>query len=487
MMLLNHTVIYLAANAFAAAFGLLNVVLFTRYFGSGDYGIYVLGFGFANIASSLLGSWLRLPIAREQARGDGTDIRGYLLRGFALSCAVAPATFLAAHLVGLGYQAATTAVIFALTIIYFDLTQELLRARLKAFSVMKATMLRAVLVPLLGVAFTALGTSGLLLLASSALAYALSALVFTRDAWAGVVLRIQRARLWHMARAGLPLTVSITLLAISSVADRLIVAYFAGAAETGKYSAGADLVRQALTMPAVSAAAAFFPIAVQTLANRGGEAARRHLDECLELLVAITLPAALGIAVTSAHIANIVLGPEFRSLAAQIMPIISMAVVFQVLTYQYLHISFLLSERNSFYLLNTGAAVVFGVIVASCLTAAFGAIGTAWGRLAADVFGFLVAVLLTRWAFPLPWKPGKLVRVIGAAMVMALIVKGFDMFVSKSDSLALAVLIPVGIASYGALCLLLDICRARDGARHLVEVTRNFFRAPSREIGGGSA
>jgi hypothetical protein len=37
------------------------------------------------------------------------------------------------------------------------------------------------------------------------------------------------------------------------------------------------------------------------------------------------------------------------------------------------------------------------------------------------------------------------------------------------------------------LCLLLDICRARDGARHLVEVTRNFFRAPSREIGGGSA
>ena len=40
---------------------------------------------------------------------------------------------------------------------------------------MKATMVRAVLVPALGIAFTAVGATGVLLLISSALAYLLAA------------------------------------------------------------------------------------------------------------------------------------------------------------------------------------------------------------------------------------------------------------------------------------------------------------------------
>ena len=36
------------------------------------------------------------------------------------------------------------------------------------------------------------------------------------------------------------------------------------------------------------------PMAVQILANRGPDATREHLRECFELILAITLPAALG-------------------------------------------------------------------------------------------------------------------------------------------------------------------------------------------------
>jgi len=103
-------------------------------------------------------------------------------------------------------------------------------------------------------------------LVSSALAYLVAALAFTRDTWSGTVLRFDGARLLSLAKAGLPLTLSLTLLAMSSVIDRFIIAHLLGPAYAGQYTAGVDLVRQALIIPAVSAAAAYFPLAVQILA-----------------------------------------------------------------------------------------------------------------------------------------------------------------------------------------------------------------------------
>lgn len=470
--LLGQSAINLVANVFSAAFGLVNVMVFTRLFAPAAFGVYVLGAGFATIVSIFLSSWLRLTIMREQARGDGTDVRGQVAVGFAASCVVTPAAFLAAPAAGIAAVPAVAAVAFALAISYFELTLELLRARLAAFTVMKATMLRAGLVPLFGFAFTAWGDNGALLLAASALAWLLAAVAFTRSAWAGTVWRFDARRLWELAGNGLPLTVSLTLLAVSGMMDRFIVAYFAGAARAGEYAAGVDLIRQSLIIPAVSLAAAFFPLSVQILANRGADAVRRHLEECLELLAAVTLPACIGLAIVSGHVANVVLGPQFRSMAGETMPIVSIAVIFQILTYQYLHISFLLSNRNAFYLINTGLTVAFNVVIAGLLTARYGAVGAAWARLAADLFGFLNAVLLTRRAFPVPLGFGRLGYVVLAAIVMAIVVKVTDSVISGSDLVVLAILGPIGAAAYALPAFFANVADARDRLRHAVTAMR---------------
>jgi O-antigen/teichoic acid export membrane protein len=474
-MLAGQTAINFAANAFSAAFGLLGVIVFTRLFAPAEFGIYVLGVGFAAIASTFLTSWLRLPILREQARGDGTDVRGIVLPGFLLSCLIAPVAGVAARLADLDDAAAFAAVGLALAIGFFETTQELLRARLQVFTVMKATMVRAVLVPALGVAFTTAGSTGVLLLVSSALAYLLAALAFTRDAWSGTLLHFDGARLLRFAKAGLPLTLSLTLLALSSVIDRFIIAHVIGSAYAGQYSAGVDIVRQALIIPAVSAAAAYVPLAVQILANRGPEAVRIHLEECIELLLAVALPACLGFAIVSPHVANVILGPDFRTMASEVMPIVAIAVIFQIVAYQYFHVSFLLSGRNAFYLLNTGSVLVFNAVVCYLLIARYGAIGAAWARLGAELFGFFSALLLTRWAFPVPMPLGRLTRVLTAAVAMAAIVKGLDLALSISDKEALIILLPIGIASYLAMCWLLDVAKTRARLNHGLLIVRGML------------
>jgi O-antigen/teichoic acid export membrane protein len=481
-MLVGQTAINFAANVFSAAFGLLNVVVFTRLFAPAEFGIYVLAAGFAVIASTFLTTWLRLPIMREQARGDGTDVRGIVVPGLLLSCLLGPAAYLSGRLLGLENDAAMAAVGLALAVGFFETSQELLRARLQAFTVMKATMIRAILVPALGVAFAMAGKTGVLLITSSALAYLLATIAFTRQAWLGTTIRFDGGRLWSLAKAGLPLTLSLTLLAMSSVIDRFIIAHLIGPAYAGQYTAGVDLVRQSLIIPAVSASAAFVPLAVQIFANRGRDAVRAHLDQCFEMLLAIVLPACLGFAIAAPHIANVILGADFRILAIEVMPIVSVAVIFQVLSYQYLHISFLLSGRNAFYLLNTGSVLVFNAVVSYLLIARFGAVGAAWGRLASELFGFFSALVLVRWAFPLPVSYRRLARVLFASAVMAVIVRAVDWAIAVPDRDALAVLLPVGIASYLAMCWLLDIANSRAYANRALLLVRNVVSQREKRI-----
>jgi O-antigen/teichoic acid export membrane protein len=460
-MLIGQASINLSANILSAVLGLLSVFVFTRLFSPHDYGTYLLGVGFAAVISVFLVGWFRNLILSGHAKDEGTDVRGQVMSGYLICCLAAPIAYGLGRLVGLDAPAALAAVVLAVAIGLFELTQDLLRARLMALTVMKATLVRAASVLCLGVVVAFLSPTGFLLLLSSALAYLLAVLIQSRAAWRGTVIKSDISGLSKVARQGLPLTLSLTLLAIASVTDRFMIANLVGAAEAGKYVAGLDLVRQTLMIPAMSVAAAFFPLAVQIHANQGNTAVRSHLAECVELLLAITLPACLGFAVIASHVANVVLGADFREVAAQAMPIVAVAVVFQVLTQQYLHASFLLSGRNSLYLINTASIIAANVILSYVLVSKYGAIGAAWARLGADLIGFAGALILSRWAFPVPIPLGRLALTMVAGLVMALAVGTIDRNLHVSDLTACAVLVGAGSAGYVAMCWLLDISRTR--------------------------
>jgi O-antigen/teichoic acid export membrane protein len=460
-MLIGQASINLAANAFSAALGLLSVFIFTRLFSPHDYGVYLLGVGFASVISVFLVGWFRNLILSGHARNDGTDVRGLVISGYLICCLTAPIAYGLGRLVGLDTNAALAAVALAVAIGLFELTQDLVRARLMALSVMKATLVRAVAVLGLGGVVAFVSPTGFLLLLSSALAYLLAVLIQSRTAWRGTIVKFDRSSLAALARSGLPLTLSLTLLAVSSVTDRFMIANLVGAADAGKYVAALDLVRQTLMLPAMSAAAAFFPMAIQIRASQDDTAVRSHFADCAELLLSITLPACLGFAMISGHVANVILGADFREMAAQTMPIIAVAVVFQILTQQYLHASFLLSGRNSFYLINTASIIVANLILSYVLISYYGTVGAAWARLGADVIGFACALVLSRFAFKIPLPLGRLALIMIAGLVMALTVAALDRSLQISGLAACVVLASAGLFTYAALCWLFDISRIR--------------------------
>jgi hypothetical protein len=163
------------------------------------------------------------------------------------------------------------------------------------------------------------------------------------------------------------------------------------------------------------------------------------------------------------------------------MPIVAVAVIFQVLTQQYLHASFLLSGRNSLYLINTATIIAANVILSYVLVGNDGAVGAAWARLGADVIGFVCALMLSRWAFPVPLPLGRLALTMIAGLVMALAVRTIDQNLHVSSLTACVVLVGTGLVTYAAMCWLLDISRTRGR----LKLGFAFFRAKLANINTG--
>jgi O-antigen/teichoic acid export membrane protein len=270
-----------------------------------------------------------------------------------------------------------------------------------------------------------------------------------------------------MLRSGFPLTISLSLLALSGIADRFLLANMAGVGAAGQFGAGLDLVRQSLAIPALSIATAFVPMAVRSLAVKGAPAARAHLERYLEVLLAATLPACVGLAIVAPQVADLVLGPNFRAFSHGAMPVFAAALLFQILTLQYLHTSFLLSNRTGFYLANTGSIIVWNLVSSYLLISRFGAMGAVWGRLATEAFGFLNALLLSLWAFPMPFPLRKIARLAAATAAMGAVVAGLEKVFGGYGPSALAILAPAGVAVYAAAAWALDVADVRAVCRRL--------------------
>ena len=267
-----------------------------------------------------------------------------------------------------------------------------------------------------------------------------------------------------VALQGLPLTLSLTLLAISSVTDRFMIANLIGSADTGRYIAGLDLVRQTLMMPAMSAAAAFIPMAVQIHASQGRAAVRSHLAECVERLLGATLPACLGfVCDLPAYCQRRLRWRRFPgSCRANDADPGSRGGLPDSGRSSTLHSSFLLSGRNSFYLINIGAIIAANVALSYVFVSDYGPLGAAWARLCADAFGFFVALALSRRAFPVPMPISRLALIMIAGLLMAVVwVIATDRILHASDFVACVILVATGLTSYLALCWLFDICHAR--------------------------
>ena len=243
-----------------------------------------------------------------------------------------------------------------------------------------------------------------------------------------------------------------------------------GHATGGQYGVAADFTRQLILVPAMALGSAVVPAAVRAFSVHGGpEAARRHLAESGEIMLALLLPAVVGLSLTGHDLAMVVLGENFRDTAEILIPILSFVWLFQALTQNYVHVSFHMTAQSRGMMLQALVSLAANFALIVPMTLCFGIVGAALAVLAAEIVGMVAGLLFARSHFALPLEPRRILRVVGATTLMALAVQLAGRTVPDAGLVSLGVKIVVGIASYAVAAALFNVA---DGARRLIDHRR---------------
>jgi hypothetical protein len=274
---------------------------------------------------------------------------------------------------------------------------------------------------------------------------------------------LEQARLpatWGVfARYGLPLIAATTAYQLLSFANRGAVAAQAGFTEAGYFALAADVSSRSLTTFGTALDILLFQIAVHAEEHRGRAAAEAQVALNAATVFALLAPCAVGFWAVLPALQDLVVPEAYRGpFETYSLALIPGLFCLAMMSYA-VNPAFQIRRRTLPVI--AAALVGFGLngIGLLALPPVLGGIGVAW----AQTLGLAGACLWLGWRvmtgpepLALPWGQIGAAALACAAMGLAL-----APFRTLPAATALAVLLPLGVAVYGALVWLFDIAGLR--------------------------
>ncbi len=465
---------YLPVNVVQGLTGLLAIVVFTRLLPPDQYGAYALAFSVMSLVHTLGFTWLEAAMARFYAAEAEAkalpDHFATLYRAFA-ALAVALAGPLALALWALPVDMPLKVAIGAgLASIFVRCLAKLAQERRRAAGDVRGAAALDIAMSgggfLIGAALALAGAGGAAPLAGAGAAAAICLI------WA-LPAELKVARSGHFQKPlasrylayGVPVSLSLILALAIATTDRFVLSADLGNASVGVYQAGYSLASRTLDVMFIWLGMAGGPAAVAALERGGRSALNAVAGEQSAFMVAITLPAAVGLALVARPLAEVMVGPALRVGAAHVTPWIAGSAFFSGITTYYLHTAFTLGRRTRLLLVAMAIPAFANLALTLTLIPRFGLAGAMWATFASYALGAASSFALGRRAMPLPlpWLTAGKAALAAAAMAVAVslapAIGGFVELVLKAA---------VGALIYGVLALVLDISGARSRGLRLV-------------------
>lgn len=478
-MILGHALGYLVAAALQAVAALGLVAGLTRLLSDVEFGQYGLATATLHLGQSVLFFWLKGSVSRFHAAAGQEGrlasfqaaVRRWFIATSLMGGGIGAAVALALP-VSPGLRATIWATLAAaIAQGAFTLVLEMHRAGLRVwryslFQSLQAALSVALSLALVLAAGQAAGETGAALaMAGLALSFALCAAVDLRGlrfwfAGGQPLPGEMRAILLY----GLPLSLAMVLDAVLATGDRFVIAQFHGEAEVGPYAAAVTLAHRSLLALCTVVGAAAAPLAFATIAEDGTEAARRRLADAGDLLLAIGIPAAAGLAALAWPVSEVMVAASMRAEVAGLLPWIATGALMHGLAVHYFSQAFLLA-RQPMALVRCMLPVVlaYGALNIG-LVRLYGAAGAAYALVATQALHLALSIVLGRRHFRVPLRGTTAAKAIAAAAMMLAALRWMAL---PGGMLGVLMQTAAGAAIYGAAALALDIanCRARLGRR----------------------
>lgn len=424
-MLIRHSTLYFIGRILPGAFSLLALAIYTRLISANEYGQYVLVIASMSIVNAACFGWLNLSLDRFFAVhiGQPKTLLSTILVGFLSLCAVTGV--IGACLAWL-WPDSTLRWVIVLTVFiawaqaWFELNLRIANVSLapRRYGLLATAKTSLTLGGGLFLFYLGFGVIGILF---GQVIGTLTATLLVRNDWGAFSSSQYDASLFRdLIGYGLPAAVTIMLVLILDVSDRFLLGWLLDAQAAGKYAAAYDLTQQSLGALMGVIHLAGFPLAVRALEEGGLQAAREQLRQTSFILLSVALPATAGTILLTDNIAYTLLGAEFRSEAARLIPYIAIAVFFWGTKLFYFDYAFQLTRRTKLQVWPVAFGALINIFLNLLWIPKYGLLGAASATLVSFVAGAGMTWFLGQRIFSYPALHQDTYKIILAVLTMAL-------------------------------------------------------------------
>ncbi|MBB36651.1 MAG: polysaccharide biosynthesis protein [Hirschia sp.] len=470
-MIWRHLFGYLPANLVMGLTSFGTVYVFTRLLGADDYGRYALVLAGMQLAHTLFLTWSEAGGYRftqeSLQKGELADHIRTSLGLCLLSCV--PALLV----VAIGWLAVSdpamrhaiawlSLTLPTMTLLQMSLEIRKARQEVQRFSMM--TIARALGGLALGVVaaywFDAGASAPFIGLGIASLVIATLEVI---DLWKisrGGKFRSDRVRAF--LTYGAPISFALALELGLSAGDRFLIAAYLDEASVGAYAAGYGVADQTIRLLCMWAAMAGAPHLLAAWEKGGQNALQEPGLQMSRMLVLITLPAAVGIALVATPLAEFMVGEDLRAQAAHIMPWIAVAGLLNGWMIYYFGEAFVLAKRTGLRAVMMLAPVLANIVLNMILLPRIGLMGAVYATVACYALALVLSALIGQRLARLPVPlvdvatAGLACVVMAGATLLVPTIGGLPELIAKAI---------VGAIAFGAAAIGLNAAGARDLVR----------------------
>ncbi|GAA0394405.1 polysaccharide biosynthesis protein HsfF [Brevundimonas terrae] len=420
------------ASILQAVVGVLTILVFTRLLSSTEFGIYALAFSVCSLAHVLVFTWLEAAMARYWA-GEATpeglaDLYATLYRvGLVLSLVFIPAAIAVCLLLPLGMEIRLAMAVGLIGVpirCLLNMVKVALRARGAVRQAAGLDIFFTLAVFILGIAAAWLGLGGASPLVGLLVAPLLAlpiALPLERGKQRHG--RYNPSRLKAYIAYGYPISMSLSMALILASTDRFMLAWLMNEAAVGAYHASYSIANRTLDIIFLWLGTAGAPALVMALEKGGARALKIAAEDQARILMLVTVPAAVGVALVARPLAEVVIGPELRTASAMVTPWIAASAFLSGWLYYYFNQAFTLSKRTLLLLMSMIIPAIANIALNIILIPKLGLMGAAISTVLGYFIGVLASVIMARriMTMPLPWKDVMLCSLCAATMAIAVL------------------------------------------------------------------
>ncbi|GJL96698.1 MAG: polysaccharide biosynthesis protein [Hyphobacterium sp.] len=479
-MLGKHILGYLPVQIARAVVGFGGVAILTRLMPAEMYGQYALALAAMHITAMAFHTWLDAAVARfhERATQRG-QLASHLATIYSSYAVVAVLVVLVGGLAlwiapfGVEMKTALGFGLVALTLrstIAIGIETRRAAGEIAAYSFFETMNLLGGFA--LGIALlmaTPLGAAGPI--AGMALA-SLITLFFefpaqARKAKSGAP---RKKRAFVYFAYGLPVSVSLVFEHLLSAGDRFLIVGYLNEAAVGIYAAGYGLADRTLDILFIWLGTAATPLMIRALEQKGPDAARVVAAQSARIMGLVGIPAAAGLALVAEPLSVVMVGEEYRSGAALILPWIALAGLMKGLMTYYFHESFILKRKTRWMAAIMGAAALLNLGLNMIFLPMFGIAGAAAATLIAYAVSLIACAAIGRQLFPLPLPWLDWGKSVAAASLMAMVVQ----FVPVAGPAAIVLFVKAGLG--GIIFVIASLVLNTANCRSWVGVAQSWLR-----------